>query len=160
LLRLRQLADPRNDKIVRFCLNFRKNCGTIRLAQTKVCYYKFNIMYSPKYTITNVILKNIGVVEACREVVNNAPIIPSYEKKFRVEAETAVIHHGTHIEGNELSYTQAEEVLAGKEVTAADRDIQEVINYRSVLEYIDGEVQENISGYTEKQILKIHSGNE
>lgn len=114
-------------------------------------------MYNPKYTITNKILTNIGVVEACREVVNNAPIIPSYEKKFRAEAETAVIHHGTHIEGNELSYTQAEEVLAGKEVTATDRDIQEVINYRSVLEFIDGEVQENISGYTEKQILKIHS---
>lgn len=122
-------------------------------------------MYTPKYTITNEILKNIGVIEACREVVNNAPLIPSYEKKFREEAETAVIHHGTHIEGNELSFTQAVDVLAGKEITAADRDIQEIINYRSVLDYVDQEVDDIASSkegersakYREKQILKIHS---
>lgn len=117
-------------------------------------------MYIPKYTITNKILQSIGVVEACREIVNNAPLIPAYEKKFRAEAETATIHHGTHIEGNELSFTQAEDVLAGKEITAADRDIQEVINYRNVLEYLDREIGasgEDKREYDEKQILKIHS---
>lgn len=118
-------------------------------------------MYSPKFTITNKILQNIGVVETCREIVANAPLIPSYEKRFRQEAETAIIHHGTHIEGNELSFTQAEDVLAGKEITAADRDIQEVINYRNVLEYLDKEIgelrgDEGGEKYDEKQILKIH----
>ncbi len=120
-------------------------------------------MYSPKYTITNKILQNIGIIEACREVVNNAPLIPSYEKQFRDEAATATIHHGTHIEGNELSFTQAEGVLEGKKIVAGERDIQEVINYRNVLKYIDGVLEDGVGGknkkgleYTEKQILKIH----
>lgn len=124
-------------------------------------------MYTPKFTITNKILANIGVIEACREVVNNAPLIPAYEKKFRDEAETATIHHGTHIEGNELSFTQAENVLEGKKVVAGERDIQEIINYRRVLDYIDKEVvgekgergnkgEKGEYEYFEKQILKIH----
>ncbi len=120
-------------------------------------------MYRPKYTITNKILQNIGVIEACREVINNAPLIPSYEKQFREEAALSTIHHGTHIEGNELSFTQAENVLEGKEVVAGERDIQEVINYRNVLKYLDELLQkerkkkEESFIYSEKQILKIHA---
>jgi len=120
-------------------------------------------VYFPKYTINNKILQNIGIIEACREVINNSPLIPAYEKQFRDQAEIAVIHHGTHIEGNELSFTQAEGVLEGKKIVAGERDIQEVINYRNVLKYLDGEFSEekkkegNNILYTEKQILKIHS---
>lgn len=111
-------------------------------------------MYFPKFTITNKTLQSIGVIEACREVINNSPLIPSYEKKFQKEAEMATIHHGTHIEGNELSFTQAENVLEGKQVVAGERDIQEIINYREVLDYLD---KEKSFDYSEKQILKIHS---
>lgn len=124
-------------------------------------------MYHPKYTITNKILQNIGAIEACREVVNNAPLIPSYEKQFQQEAAMATIHHGTHIEGNELSFTQAEGVLEGKKIVAGERDIQEVINFRNVLKYLDeeavemGEMKEKKEGafirYTDRQMLKIHA---
>lgn len=47
------------------------------------------------------------------------------------------IHYGTHIEGNELDLSEAEKVLKGQQITARDRDIQEVINYRKVMDYID-----------------------
>lgn len=126
-------------------------------------------MYTPKFVITNKVLQNIGIIEACREVVNNAPLIPSYEKQFQQEAAMSTIHHGTHIEGNELSFTQAEGVLEGKKIVASERDIQEVINYRNVLKYLDGVLEENGPArqgkgkgeggleYTEKQILKIHA---
>jgi len=115
-------------------------------------------MYSPKYTITNKILQNIGVIEACREVINNAPLIPSYEKQFQQEATLSTIHHGTHIEGNELSFIQAEGVLEGKKIVAGERDIQEVINYRNILKYLDEEIDGSKDlRYSEKQILKIHS---
>ena len=93
-------------------------------------------MYQPKFTITNKILKNIGIIEACREVIDNAPLLPYYEKKFRDEALTLSVHHGTHIEGNELNLSQAEKVLQGVEVVGRDRDIQEVMNYRKVIDYI------------------------
>lgn len=101
-------------------------------------------------------------------MIDNAPLIPAYEKQFRDEVSVSIIHHGTHIEGNELSFTQAEEVLEGKKVVAGERDIQEVINFRNVLKYLEKEVEDQKTvktakekpaypDYTEKQILKIHS---
>lgn len=94
-------------------------------------------MYSPKFTITNKILKNIGIIEASREVIDHAPLLPYYEKQFKQDALVRTVHYGTHIEGNELNLDQAERVLAGKDVIARDRDIQEVINYRKAMEFID-----------------------
>lgn len=93
-------------------------------------------MYTPKYQITNKILKNIGIVEAAREVIDHAPLLPYYEKKFQREAMIRTVHYGTHIEGNELNLTQAEKVMEGEEVVGRDRDVQEVINYRRVMEFI------------------------
>lgn len=132
-------------------------------------------MYIPKYIITNNILKNIATIDACKEVIENAPIIPAYEKKFRDEARVRTVHHGTHIEGNDLPMEQAEKVLlvGGSEtdaaqviekagITARERDVQEVINYRGVLEWLDEEFEKfTKSGreqfeYTEEQIKHIH----
>ncbi|MDD5416334.1 MAG: Fic family protein [Candidatus Daviesbacteria bacterium] len=95
-------------------------------------------MFIPKYTITNKILKDIGVVEASREIIMNAPLVPAWEAKFRKEAVERTIHHGTHLEGNQLSPEEVRDVLEGEEVVARDRDVQEVINYRNVLKFIDG----------------------
>jgi Fic family protein len=100
-------------------------------------------MYTPKYTISNKILRYIGITEAAREVIDHAPLLPYYEKEFQKDAMVRSVHHGTHIEGNELNLTQAEKVMLGQDVVARPRDIQEIINYRRVMEYI-GEVQ-NIS---------------
>ena len=94
-------------------------------------------MFKPTFTITNKILRNIGVIEASREIINNAPLLPYYEKQFRKDALVRAVHYGTHIEGNELDLAQAEKVLEGEDVVARDRDIQEVINYRRVMEYIE-----------------------
>ena len=107
-------------------------------------------MYSPKYTITNSILKNIGTIEACKEIIQEAPLIPAYERQFQEEAMIRTVHHGTHIEGNDLSFEQAGKVIRGSfgetnaekavekvGITARERDIQEVINYRTVMEFLD-----------------------
>ena len=93
-------------------------------------------MYKPKFTITNKILKNIGSIEASKEIIDHAPLLPYFEKEFREDAALRSVHYGTHIEGNELNLSQAEKVLQGQQVTARDRDIQEVINYRRVLDFI------------------------
>lgn len=94
-------------------------------------------MFVPKYTITNKILKNIGIIDAAKEMILNAPLIPAWEAKFRKEAIERTVHHGTHLEGNKLSLEEAQEVLDGQEVIARERDVQEVINYRNVLKFID-----------------------
>lgn len=94
-------------------------------------------MYQPQFTINNTILKNIGIIEASREVIENSPLVPAWEAKFREEALVRTVHHGTHIEGNDLSKTEAEKVLAGHTIVGRDRDIQEVLNYRNVLKFIE-----------------------
>ena len=65
--------------------------------------------------------------------------MPYFEKEFREDAMVRTVHYGTHIEGNELNLTEAEKVLLGQQITARDRDIQEVINYRKVMEFIGSE---------------------
>jgi len=116
-------------------------------------------MFQPKFSISNKILKNIGIIEAAREVIINAPLVPAYEKKFREEAIVRTVHHGTHIEGNELNITEASAVLKGQPVVGRDRDIQEVINYRNVIRYLDYVVSDEIAKgkITQAVIKKIHA---
>lgn len=85
-------------------------------------------MYSPVYTISNKILKNIGYIEGSKEVIEGAPLVPSFEKQFQSDANLRTIHHGTHIEGNDLTLYQTKKVLEGADVYGRARDIQEIIN--------------------------------
>ena len=94
-------------------------------------------MYKPTFTITNNILRFISKIEASKEIIENAPLVPAYEAKFRQEAIIRTVHHGTHIEGNPLDSGEVRDVLDGKEISAKDRDIQEILNYRNVLKYIE-----------------------
>ena len=94
-------------------------------------------MFVPKYSITNKILTNVGEIEAAKEVIENAPLVPSFEKQFQSDAVVRTVHHGTHIEGNDLTFMQTKKVLEGESVVARARDIQEVINYRNVVELLD-----------------------
>jgi len=112
-------------------------------------------MYSPKFDITNKILKNIGIIEASREVIDHAPLLPYYEKQFKNDAMVRTVHFGTHIEGNELNLDQAEKVLSGQDVVARERDIQEVINYRKAMEFLE-EIREKKQEISEELIKKLH----
>jgi len=104
--------------------------------------------YKPIYSITNTILKNVGVIDSACEVITHAPLVPAWEKRFQTDARAKIIHHGTHLEGNDLNLNEVEEILApdlpstihnpqSSPLPARDRDIQEVINYRAVMDYLD-----------------------
>lgn len=113
-------------------------------------------MFNPTFTITNQILTNISKVEAAEEVIRTAPLLPLWEKQFKEDAIVRAAYHGTHIEGNMLLKEEAKDVLLGKNVAARPRDIQEVINYRKVIELIDEEANRKIEKITEQLILKLH----
>lgn len=112
-------------------------------------------MYRPDFAITNNILKYIGEIEAAKEVIEHAPLLPYWEKKFQDEAVLRTTHHGTHIEGNELSLTQVQKVLDGEKIVARDRDVQEIINYRKVVEYIGDKKDSEIGESTIKKLHKL-----
>ncbi len=127
-------------------------------------------MFVPKYGITNTLLKSIGSIEASREVIDHAPLVPAWEAKFREDAVVRSVHHGTHLEGNDLTIEQAEQVMKVEGVTnpeevakqagitARDRDIQEVLNYRSVLSWINDWNKEKTPEIYNQEVLKsLHS---
>lgn len=158
-------------------------------------------MYLPKYQITNVILRNVSLIEAAREVVENAALVPAWEAKFRRDAVVRTVHYGTHLEGNPLSKEQVEAVVEDSDaksavilspderrdegsrretsagilrsaqndnipVVAKERDIQEVLNYREVLKFIDakgvpietgyGRVKTEALPYSPADLREIH----
>lgn len=112
-------------------------------------------MFKPKYAISNAVLKNIGIIEAAKEVIESAPLVPSFERQFQTDAVVRVIHHGTHIEGNDLSLVQTRRILEGQDVVARARDIQEVINYREAVKLVD-ELSDKRGGYDFSMLLDIH----
>lgn len=112
-------------------------------------------MYSPKFVITNKILKNIGAIEAAKEVIENAPLVPSYEKQFQSDAIVRTVYHGTHIEGNDLTMLQTKKILEGEDVYGRARDIQEVINYRNVGNLLD-EFGAKRGGYEVEMVKDMH----
>src|SRR5690242_12380006 len=119
--------------------------------------------YSPQYNISSKILSYVGQIDVAREVITTAPLIPAWERRFQKEARAKIIHHGTHLEGNDLNLEEVEAILEPAspdlQVTGRDRDIQEVINYRAVMDYIDGmEESAKQAGLklTEAMLLEIH----
>ncbi len=113
-------------------------------------------MFVPSYTITNKILRNISKIEATEEVIKHSPLLPLWEKQFKEDAVVRSVYHGTHIEGNQLHKDDAKNVLLGRDVIGRPRDIQEVINYRHVIELIDEEARRKIDKITEVLIKKLH----
>lgn len=112
-------------------------------------------MYTPKFTISNKILKNIGAIEAAKEVIENAPIVPSFEKDFQTDAILRTVHHGTHIEGNDLTLIQTKKILEGEEIFGKSRDVQEVINYRNVVGLLE-DLRHKRGEYELDLIKEIH----
>lgn len=105
-------------------------------------------MFRPKYQISNNLLQYISSIESSREVIKHSPVVPAWEAKFQEEARVRTVYHGTRLEGNELSQEQAERVMAvpgtdpalvasGAGIVGKARDIQEVLNYRMVLDWIN-----------------------
>jgi Fic family protein len=94
-------------------------------------------MFYPIFSINNQILKNIGTIEGAKAIIDEAPLIPAYEKQFQQDAIIRTVHFGTRIEGNDLTFQEVAKLVEGQQITATDRDIQEVINYRNVVAYLE-----------------------
>ena len=112
-------------------------------------------MYAPRFLISNSMLTNIGQIEAAKEVIENAPLVPDFEKDFRSDAIVRQVYHGTQMEGNDLTMEQAKQVMEGESVYAKERDIQEVINYRNVVRIMDDLAQKR-AGYDVESLLEVH----
>jgi Fic family protein len=106
-------------------------------------------MFQPNFTITNNLLTYIARIEAAKAMIDHAALVPAWEANFRDDALTRTVHYGTKIEGNDLTKEQtqqvvrleslidSQEIIKKTGILARERDIQEVINYRNVIVWID-----------------------
>ena len=92
--------------------------------------------FNPKYTITDKILNNLTTIASAREVIEQACLVPKWEAKLRRQALLLNTHSSTAIEGNKLTLEQVEALSEGKDITATNKDKQEVLNYIEALEEI------------------------
>ncbi|MCB9813439.1 MAG: Fic family protein [Pseudomonadales bacterium] len=126
-------------------------------------------MYQPEFKITNNLLTYISRIESAKALIDHAPLVPAWEAKFRDEAFTRTVHYGTKIEGNDLTKEQAQQVVRLDNVVdtseiskqtgilARARDIQEVLNYRNVISWIDKQRSGNLKTlFTVDTLKTIH----
>lgn len=111
-------------------------------------------MFQPNFRYTHKIVNTLTQIAVARELILNSPLIPKWEVSLRREAIVRSAHSSTAIEGNRLSLEQVTDLVHGREVMAARKDKQEVLNYLKTLEQIDQLTDgQKIS---EKDLLKIH----
>lgn len=117
-------------------------------------------MLIPKYTITNSILKNIASVEASRELIQTINLSLQWLGKLQAEALERVIYHSLHLEGSKLSLDEVVGVVNHSGVNLPPDDLQEVLNLKEALVFIDrivAQVGEDGSYFlTLETILELH----
>ncbi|KAF0133194.1 MAG: hypothetical protein FD145_1395 [Candidatus Saganbacteria bacterium] len=111
-------------------------------------------LFKPKYVITDKILNNLTAIAAAREVIEQASLIPQWEVKLRRQALLQNTHSSTAIEGNKLTLNQVQDLSQGKEVLAAQKDKQEVLNYINALEKIPDFA--SLGKISVRTLLEIH----
>jgi len=112
-------------------------------------------MFSPKYKLSNSIVKMLTAVAEAKAVIERARILPKQELKLRRQALIRMSHSSTAIEGNQLDIREVEALMGRKKIDAPQRDIFEVQNYLKALKYIE-QIVEKKQPIVEKVMLKIH----
>ena len=95
-------------------------------------------MFQPTFQITPAIAKALMEVEACRQAVGRLPLTVAMLNSLRKTARLLSTHYSTQIEGNRLSPSQVEQVLAGGgKFPGRERDESEVRNYHRAVEFVE-----------------------
>ncbi|MEK7458298.1 MAG: Fic family protein, partial [Patescibacteria group bacterium] len=98
----------------------------------------------------------VAEIERLRTLVSRASILPELEIQLRFRATVEAVHSSTSIEGNPLNKQQVQKVLHGEVVTAPDYAIQEVLNYKKALDWLNSREQSD-EPIKVDDILHVHS---
>jgi len=113
-------------------------------------------MYRPKFIITNKINNDLLEIERARGFLDAAQLKGEWIKDMQSAALILEAHHSTHIEGTELTLSEAQNILAGKTVKGVrPDDRQELLNYKDAIEFVS-EYLDRKSKITEEIIKDIH----
>ena len=112
--------------------------------------------FEQKLTISNKINNALLEIERARGFLDGAKLKDEWIKDMQSKALIVEAHHSTHIEGTQLTLSQAQKILTGKSVKGARKDDrQELLNYRDAMDFVS-EYLGKRSQITEKLIKEIH----
>jgi len=116
---------------------------------------QYSCMYKPRFTITPQVNLKIAEIERLRALVDTSNILPTKEVVLRKRASIEATRSSTGIEGNPLNEHEVELILSGKKVSASDRFITEVVNYKKALQFIGKMAR--YERFSVKNILDLHA---
>src|SRR5580704_12251002 len=95
-------------------------------------------MFSPRFSLTAKATKSLMAIEAVQQVVASLPLTAPMLDSLRRSARLLSTHFSTQIEGNRLTATQVQAVVAGEGTfPGRERDEAEVRNYFAALEHVE-----------------------
>jgi len=114
--------------------------------------------WQPRYTITPAIARFLMEIEAAKAVVEHTPLPPWVENRLGEKARVRASHYSTYIEGNRLTFEEAESVIRNEKVSIQGRehDAGEVRNYWNALLRVE-EWAAQKAPLTEDLIRKLHA---
>jgi len=113
-------------------------------------------MYRPKFIITNKINNELLEIERARGFLDAAQLKSDWIKEMQSAALILEAHHSTHIEGTQLTLSEAQNILAGKSVEGVrPDDRQELLNYKDAMDFVS-EYFDKKSEINEEMIKDIH----
>jgi len=113
-------------------------------------------MFKPKFTISNQINNALLEIERARGFLDAAKLNEKWIKAMQSEALILEAHHSTHIEGTQLTLSQAQRILKGKPVKGVrSDDSQELLNYKEAMDFVS-EYLGKKSDISEDLIKQIH----
>lgn len=113
-------------------------------------------MYRPRFIITNKINNELLEIERARGFLDAAQLKGDWIKEMQSAALILEAHHSTHIEGTQLTLSDAQKIFAGKHVEGVrPDDRQELMNYKDAMDFVS-EYLDVKSEITEDVIKGIH----
>lgn len=112
-------------------------------------------MFTPNYTITDQLLKNIKRISLLVQELNNRRFPKVIFLEMEKAAREVSTYASTSIEGNPLPLTEVKKIIKSKPVNARDSE-REVLNYNQALTDLEIELNNKTFTLTLPTILSIH----
>lgn len=112
------------------------------------------MVFVPRFTYSNSLIRNISAIEAARAVVDVLPLPPDTTLRLRHDALQRSTRNSTQIEGNPLDEAAVQQAIAQGERQGSEAE-QEVRNYWRALDRVE-EFSETQSLITEAFIQELH----
>jgi len=112
---------------------------------------------TPRFTISNALAADLTTIERARGFLDAATLSEQWIRRMSAEALVLEAHHTTHIEGTQLTWDQAQRLMAGESVPEADPDdTRELLNYRRAFDLV-AEYLGSGQPITEGLVREIHA---